>query len=67
VAPAAAQGAAPAQSPQADPTWKWSDDRIADFWGRLSAGRSLKPATWPSGARVAVALSFDYQRDGRSP
>jgi peptidoglycan-N-acetylglucosamine deacetylase len=26
---------------------------------RMSAGRRLKPASWPGGARVAVALSFD--------
>ncbi len=61
VAPVAAQGAQSADRAKPDPTWKWSDDRIAEFWGRLSAGRSLKPATWPSGAVVAVALSFDYQ------
>jgi peptidoglycan-N-acetylglucosamine deacetylase len=46
---------------QADPTWKWSDERIAGFWRRVSAGPSLKPARWPDGAQVAVALSFDYQ------
>ncbi len=51
-----------AQAP--DPTWRWSDQRIGDFWRRLSAGPSLKPAAWPGGAVVAVvavALSFDYQ------
>ena len=26
---------------------------------RIAAGRRLKPASWPGGARVAVALSFD--------
>jgi hypothetical protein len=46
-----------AGSSQADVTWKWSD-RIGEFWKRLSAGPSLKPAAWPD---VAVALSFDYQ------
>jgi len=45
----------------ADPLWKWSDQRIRDFWNRVGAGPSLKPANWPSGAVVAVALSFDYQ------
>ena len=25
----------------------------------VSAGKRLKPATWPDGARVAVGLSFD--------
>jgi peptidoglycan/xylan/chitin deacetylase (PgdA/CDA1 family) len=46
---------------KSDPTWKWSDQRIAEFWRRVSAGPSLKPARWPEGAQVAVALSFDYQ------
>lgn len=53
--------AAPAAAAQADPTWKWSDDKIAEFWRQLSAGPSLKPARWPNGAAVAVAFSFDYQ------
>lgn len=44
-----------------DPTWRWSDDQFTQFWGRLNAGRSLKPESWPNGAVVAVALSFDYQ------
>jgi peptidoglycan/xylan/chitin deacetylase (PgdA/CDA1 family) len=44
-----------------EPTWKWSDQRIGDFWSRVSAGPALKPASWPGGAVVAVALSFDYQ------
>jgi len=46
---------------ESDPTWKWSDDRIGEFWRRLSAGPSLKPAAWPSGNVVAVAFSFDFQ------
>ena len=46
---------------QIDPTSKWSDTRIAEFWRRVCAGPSLKPARWPDGAQVAVALSFDYQ------
>jgi peptidoglycan/xylan/chitin deacetylase (PgdA/CDA1 family) len=44
-----------------DPTWKWSDERIAEFWSEVSAGPSLKPASWPDRATVAVALSFDFQ------
>ena len=61
VPPVAAQTAqAPANRPP-DPTWLWSDDRIKEFWSRLSAGRSLKPQSWPNDTTVAVALSFDYQ------
>jgi len=46
---------------RSDPTWKWSDEKIRDFWKRIGAGPSLKPASWPNGATVAVALSFDFQ------
>ena len=53
--------ATPAARPQADPTWKWSDQRVQEFWKQLSPGPTLKPAEWPNGAVVAVALSFDYQ------
>ena len=56
-APAASQ----ARPDRADPTTSWSDERIADFWKQVAAGPSLKPASWPNGATVAVALSFDFQ------
>jgi peptidoglycan/xylan/chitin deacetylase (PgdA/CDA1 family) len=52
---------APGSQDQTDPTWTWSDDRIRDFWKQVGAGPSLKPASWPGGATVAVALSFDFQ------
>jgi peptidoglycan-N-acetylglucosamine deacetylase len=60
---AQAPGAVPAQGGQAtpDPAWKWSDDRIRRFWSQVGAGPSLTPASWPGGATVAVALSFDFQ------
>jgi peptidoglycan/xylan/chitin deacetylase (PgdA/CDA1 family) len=29
----------------------------------VRAGRSLKPSTWPNGARVAIALSFDSDHE----
>jgi len=34
-------------------------DQLKAEMFRLSAGRRLKPASWPGGAKVAVALSFD--------
>lgn len=34
-------------------------DQLKAQMFRLSAGRRLRPASWPSGAKVAVALSFD--------
>jgi peptidoglycan-N-acetylglucosamine deacetylase len=57
----AQETAAGGQQRRTDPTWKWSDDRIRDFWNAVGAGPSLKPAAWPNRAAVAVALSFDFQ------
>lgn len=39
-----------------EPTWRG----LVDF---IRAGRSLKPASWPGGARCAVALSFDSDHE----
>lgn len=47
--------------PPPDPPSTWPDARVGEFWRRVSAGPSLKPARWPDNAVVAVALSFDYQ------
>ena len=38
-------------------------DEIRAIAGRVRAGRSLQPASWPNGARVAVLLSFDVDND----
>ena len=50
-----------AQQPAADPLpgVKLSPDQIKEQFFRVSAGKRIKPASWPNGARVAVALSFD--------
>jgi len=39
-----------------EPTWRG----VVEF---VRAGRSLKPKTWPGGARCAVALSFDSDHE----
>jgi peptidoglycan-N-acetylglucosamine deacetylase len=39
--------------------WQWDEATIRRHVGHVRAGRSLKPASWPDGARAAVALSFD--------
>jgi peptidoglycan/xylan/chitin deacetylase (PgdA/CDA1 family) len=39
--------------------WQWDEATWRGHVNRVRAGRSLKPASWPGGARVAVALSFD--------
>ena len=43
--------------------WQWSEPTWRKIVGRARAGRSLAPATWPGGARCAVALSFDADHD----
>ena len=61
---AAAATSAPVhgQSP-AKPGWQWSTDTVMQVVHAVRAGRSLKPRTWPNGARVAVALSFDVDNE----
>lgn len=46
-----------------DEPWAWPEDRWRAIVGKIRAGRSLKPATWPGGARCAVALSFDSDHE----
>jgi peptidoglycan/xylan/chitin deacetylase (PgdA/CDA1 family) len=50
--------AAPAR-PDPLPGTKLSLDDLRKQMFHVSAGRRLKPAAWPNGARVAVGLSFD--------
>src|SRR5215468_4915922 len=53
-----------AQSPPADdPSWKWPESRWREVVGKVRAGRSLLPPSWPAGAKVAVALSFDFDNE----
>ena len=46
-------------APDPLPGTKLSLDQIKEQFLRVSAGRRLKPKSWPNGAKVAVALSFD--------
>ena len=48
-----------AQKPDPLPGTKLGLDQLKEQFFRVSAGRRIKPASWPNGARVAVALSFD--------
>ena len=43
--------------------WEWSEPEWRRIVGRARAGRSLAPASWPGGARCAVALSFDADHE----
>ena len=45
------------------PTWTWPEERLQGLMNRARAGRSLRPSSWPGGARCAVALSFDSDHD----
>ncbi len=45
------------------PGWEMSDTELQAMANRVRAGRSLLPASWPGGARVAVLLSFDVDND----
>jgi peptidoglycan-N-acetylglucosamine deacetylase len=43
--------------------WAWEGTAISGSVNRIRAGRSLAPASWPGGARAAVALSFDSDHE----
>ena len=46
-----------------EPPWRWREQRWRRIVDKVRAGRSLKPASWKDGARVAVALSFDSDHE----
>jgi peptidoglycan/xylan/chitin deacetylase (PgdA/CDA1 family) len=48
--------------PEGEP-WQWPEPVWRRIVGRARAGRNLKPATWPNGARCAVAISFDSDHE----
>src|SRR5437870_10389524 len=43
--------------------WQWPEWRWAGSGNRVRAGRTLRPASWPGGARCAVGLSFDSDHE----
>ncbi|MGH7106532.1 MAG: polysaccharide deacetylase family protein [Acetobacteraceae bacterium] len=53
----------PANATPASEPWQWPEEHWRRIVGRARAGRSLKPATWPNGGRVAIALSFDADHE----
>ena len=50
------------QHPDGEP-WQWQEETWRRIVGRARAGRSLKPTSWPHGARCAVAISFDADHE----
>lgn len=43
--------------------WQWPETEWRARVEKVRAGRSLKPASWPGGKKVAVALSFDSDHE----
>ena len=43
--------------------WEWSLEKVQSLVGNVRAGKDLTPQSWPGGARVAVALSFDFDAE----
>tara|TARA_A100001037_G_scaffold253245_1_gene237704 strand:- start:199 stop:1116 length:918 start_codon:yes stop_codon:yes gene_type:complete len=58
-----------ASRPESNPSdsselpWQWQEQHWRTIVEKVRAGRSLKPAAWPGGARAAVALSFDSDHE----
>jgi len=50
-------------TPQDDPIWNWSPEKIKKHVSTVRAGRDLTPKSWPDGARVAVTFSFDVDTE----
>ena len=46
-----------------DQPWTWPEAEWRRRVNQVRAGRSLRPPTWPGGARCAVALSFDSDHE----
>jgi peptidoglycan/xylan/chitin deacetylase (PgdA/CDA1 family) len=45
------------------PGTKWTEAQLKEAIGLARVGRKLTPKSWPNGARVAVALSFDTDNE----
>jgi len=43
--------------------WQWPEAHWRRILGQARAGRPLRPASWPDGARCAFALSFDSDHE----
>lgn len=51
------------EPPSRGEPWQWDEATWRGIVERAYGGRSLAPATWPDGARCAVALSFDADHE----
>ena len=50
------------QNPALEP-WQWPEEQWRRLVNQVRAGKTLRPAVWPGGARCAVALSFDSDHE----
>ena len=48
---------------QEDQAWQWSVEKVKSAVNKVRAGKDLTPKSWPGGAKVAVALSFDFDAE----
>ena len=55
--------ALPAPADEAEPRWRKSPAELTESIARIRAGEDLTPESWPNGAKVAVALSFDVDTE----
>jgi len=51
------------QEEPAVPSWERSLEDVKAEVAKVRAGRDLTPESWPDGAKVAVALSFDFDAE----
>jgi peptidoglycan/xylan/chitin deacetylase (PgdA/CDA1 family) len=52
-----------AQEQQPDKPWLLTMDQVNKIVNAARAGKDLTPSSWPEGAKVAVALSFDFDAE----
>ena len=48
---------------QEDNPWDWDLKKVRVLVEQVRAGKDLTPQSWPGGAKVAVALSFDFDSE----
>jgi len=48
---------------QEEKPWDWDLKKVRTMVEQVRAGKDLTPQSWPGGAKVAVALSFDFDSE----
>lgn len=60
---AAASAIAQTSTPAKKPAWRLNESEIRGVVERVRAGRDLSPKAWPTGAKLAIGLSFDFDNE----